>query len=425
MIAVLSVLVTISAFTPLDRIVAVVGEQPVLHSDVVNIITDSGYDIAEAGETTELYSEALEAIVEEKLLLEGAIRSGYYPTPEEVAGYVDTRIEEMRAGFPSEEAFLGALAESGISLQYLRSELEVTMGDQVAVDQYVRLMTRDAFTAVTTDPSSFLCSSTEAVEAAMMPRHLYWIYIPVTPSGDRLNEEYNLLVDLRQRIASGESFESLAVEWSDDISGSEGGDLGWFQEGDMVPSFEGAIARLSEGEISDPVVTPFGVHLIRLDERTDDGMVRASHILRIIPSTPQDLDAAFQRADSIARLIDDGMPFAEAAALFSADTRTAFDGGDLGTILVMGWNPSFADVLEDLEPGEVSQPVAYEGGTAVLIFSVGSGCYDGTNVDWSVYQESYLAELARSVAFQDEFSSLTDSLRSVIPVVYRLGSDED
>jgi peptidyl-prolyl cis-trans isomerase SurA len=381
-------------------------------------------EAAISGDST-LYHDAVEVLVEEKLLIEGAIRSGFYPSDEEVSGLVDTRIEEMRAVFPDEQSFLAALSEVGLTMESLRIQLSVVLGEQVAMDQYVRAMTRDAFTAVTTDPASYLCSSAESVEETMMPRHLYWIYIPVLPSGELMMDVREELLGLRLRILSGESFEELAMVWSEDGSAEGGGDLGWFSEGDMTPTFENAIFSLAEGELSMPVVTPVGVHLIRLDEVADDGRMRASHILRIVPSSPEDFENAVSRADSISQLIEGGMPFTDAAALFSVDHRTAVEGGNLGVVLVKGWSTGYADALEGLEPGEVSEPVTADGGTAVLLFMTDSGCYDGASVDWSIYSDAYLADLARSVAFQNEFRALKDSLLTTIPVTYRLGTDED
>lgn len=418
-----------SGFTVVDRIVAIVGYQPVLHSDVVDLLIESGFDMDEIeaaipGEST-LYRDALEVLVEEKLLIEGAIRSGRYPSDEEVNGFVDTRIEEMRTSFPDEQSFLAALSEAGLTIESLRSSLAVILGEQVAMDQYVRIMTRDALTAITADPTGYLCSSAEAVEETMMPRHLYWIYIPVLPSGERMIGARDELLELRRRILAGESFEELAKVWSEDGSSEEGGDLGWFSEGDMTPTFESAVFSLAEGEVSMPVVTPIGVHLIRLDETADDGSVRASHILRIVPSSPEDFENAFARTDSISLLIAGGMAFTDAAALFSMDRGTAVEGGDLGVVLLNAWSSSYADAIEGLEPGEVSDPVTAEGGTAVLLFTTDSACYDGTSVDWSVYSDAYLAELARSLAFQNEFKALKDSLLTTISVTYRLGTDED
>ncbi|MEY2859881.1 MAG: hypothetical protein RL392_339 [Pseudomonadota bacterium] len=76
------------------------------------------------------------------------------------------------------------------------------------------------------------------------------------------------LADYKRRILAGSAdFQSLAREFSQDGSAAQGGDLGWVQPGSFVPEFEQAMNRLNEGEISNPVVSRFGVHLIQLTER--------------------------------------------------------------------------------------------------------------------------------------------------------------
>ena len=79
------------------------------------------------------------------------------------------------------------------------------------------------------------------------------------------------LTQLRERIANGADFGELARLHSDDASASRGGDLGWIYPGDTVPEFERAFMHLKDGEVSEPVKTPFGWHLIQvLEHRTAD-----------------------------------------------------------------------------------------------------------------------------------------------------------
>jgi len=72
---------------------------------------------------------------------------------------------------------------------------------------------------------------------------------------------------LRERLVAGASFEDLARANSEDASGAKGGDLGWISPGDTVPDFEHALDKLAVNEISEPVRTPFGWHLIQVLER--------------------------------------------------------------------------------------------------------------------------------------------------------------
>ena len=80
-------------------------------------------------------------------------------------------------------------------------------------------------------------------------------------------------VERRQQVASGQgSFEELAREHSQDGSAGQGGDLGWSVPGQFVPEFEEVMDRLQPGEMSQPLVSRFGVHLIRVDERRNTAM---------------------------------------------------------------------------------------------------------------------------------------------------------
>lgn len=82
----------------------------------------------------------------------------------------------------------------------------------------------------------------------------------------------NILDGLHERIQHGESFEELAKRYSEDSSGPKGGDLGWLNPGDTVPSFEQAMDALSVGDVSGPIKSNFGWHLIKVDDRREKNM---------------------------------------------------------------------------------------------------------------------------------------------------------
>ena len=89
-------------------------------------------------------------------------------------------------------------------------------------------------------------------------------------TGSQMNEAQarERLVDFKRRIESGQSnFSALAREYSQDGSATQGGDLGWASPGMFVPEFEAVMNRLAPGQISEPLISRFGVHLIQLLER--------------------------------------------------------------------------------------------------------------------------------------------------------------
>lgn len=94
---------------------------------------------------------------------------------------------------------------------------------------------------------------------------------PATPAPRDEDATLALAQELRQRLLDGEDFEELAIEYSDDAgSATNGGDLGWFGREQMVPEFEEAAFALEEGEISEPVRSDFGYHIIQVIERDEN-----------------------------------------------------------------------------------------------------------------------------------------------------------
>ena len=108
--------------------------------------------------------------------------------------------------------------------------------------------------------------SAQGVTAVVTQNHARHILLRTSPQlGER--EAAQQLLELRQRLEGGASFEALARQFSEDGSAPMGGDLGWAGPGRYVPEFEQVLNTLQPGEVSQPVVSRFGVHLIQLVER--------------------------------------------------------------------------------------------------------------------------------------------------------------
>ena len=86
------------------------------------------------------------------------------------------------------------------------------------------------------------------------------------------NEARSRLRNLKERLENNADFAGLARAHSEDASATKGGDLGWLSPGDTVPEFERAMDALKPGQISDPILTPFGWHLIQVLERRNEDM---------------------------------------------------------------------------------------------------------------------------------------------------------
>ncbi|MDD5089202.1 MAG: peptidylprolyl isomerase, partial [bacterium] len=162
------------------------------------------------------------------------------------------------------------------------------------------------------------------------------------------------------------TFEDYATRSSDDPgTAAKGGALGTTNRGDLVPEYEAAAYTMEPGDISPPVVSPFGVHVIRLNERIGE-KVNTSHILFKIAPTAHDMDATKTRADSIIGAARAGADFADLSQQYSTDVKTAGIGGDLGWFTPADLPDDFRDPVANLKKGELAAPVRTVFGVHVL-----------------------------------------------------------
>ena len=171
-----------------------------------------------------------------------------------------------------------------------------------------------------------------------------------------------MAVNLKERAEGGEDFNQLALAHSDDPSVQNNqGDLGYFTALQMVYPFEDAAYSLQIGEISDPVVTNFGYHIIKLqDRRPNPGQIRVSHILvRVNPSSPISEDRAKRRvADIYTELQKGGQIWEEVVKHYSEDEGTKNSGGLMPWFGVGSIVPEFEEVAFSLTNRfEISPPV--------------------------------------------------------------------
>jgi len=162
---------------------------------------------------------------------------------------------------------------------------------------------------------------------------LYFVKLPKSVSAGDEKLYYDELLQLKSRILEGEiTFTAEAgVESDDPGSARNGGDLGWFGRGAMVPEFEQAAFALEAGKMSDPVRTSFGYHLILVEERrgkADKEEVHARHILRKVAPTIETLDSLKDMADSIrTAAIDQGLAAVAAQSALPVDSTGLFEKG--------------------------------------------------------------------------------------------------
>lgn len=184
-------------------------------------------------------------------------------------------------------------------------------------------------------------------------------------------EAYNKILGLYERIKKGEKFADLAFEYSEDQSARDReasgrmmrgnkGDLGYFTVFDMVYPFENAAYSLKKGELSKPIRTDFGYHLVYVTDRKPAmGRVLAAHILLLYPpeTSARDSAALKEKAQMIYGKLQSGEPFEDLARDHSDDRSTSVNGGVLQWFGANRMIPDFIYQISLMdEPGNYSEP---------------------------------------------------------------------
>jgi parvulin-like peptidyl-prolyl isomerase len=211
----------------------------------------------------ELRIEAMDLMVEQELVSQAAEKEGIEADAEEA----DKQLAELRAVFDTEDQFRMKLEADGFDEESYRRHIERMITAKIYLDR-VRM---DASDVSDVELQRFY-DENEArltLPPQVRVRHILLKWKPLGTQDDR-GAVRKQMQPILERARGGEDFASLATEFSEDSSTrGNGGDTGLFGPGTMVPEFEQVAYSLEVGEISDPVDTVFGVHILKLEEREE------------------------------------------------------------------------------------------------------------------------------------------------------------
>ncbi|MGD8618108.1 MAG: peptidylprolyl isomerase, partial [Gammaproteobacteria bacterium] len=225
--------------------------------------------------------------------------------------------------------------------------------------------------------------------------------------------------DILTRLRNGASFTDTAIAESDSQNALEGGDIGWRNLGQMPSLFLEPLKTMQVGDISDLIRSPGGYHIIKLlekrgDERHIVTQTRARHIL-LKPDEVNSDESVRQRIEQLRIRIENGEDFAALARAHSQDPLSAARGGDLGWLSQGDTVPEFEDVMNRLEPGELSKPFKTQFGWHLLQVMERRN-HDSTEE----YERSRVRQLIRSRKYDEELFLWLRRLRDESYVDYRI-----
>ncbi|MDC7227557.1 MAG: peptidylprolyl isomerase [Spirochaetales bacterium] len=212
------------------------------------------------------WNQALETLIGRELLHQAAVAKDYEADSEAIDQY----ISGLTANYGGTEKLEAALSEQGITLERLRRDTERYYILSEFVDKELRTgisVSDEESLAYYNDNSEYFVQE-ETIRAS----HIL-LKIAEDADDEVKAEKLAEIEAIRERITAGEDFAELAKEYSDCPSSEQGGDLGDFGHGMMVPPFDRAAFALEVGELSEPVLTQFGYHLILLTDKKEGEII--------------------------------------------------------------------------------------------------------------------------------------------------------
>jgi peptidyl-prolyl cis-trans isomerase SurA len=346
------------------RIVAVVGDSVVLNVNLEEVLVRmeaEGAQVPPPGPQRDaLLRDMLEARIDQLLIIQAALRDTTIVVAEDdIARRVQQEITQRQQSVGGPAAFENALRASGLSLQDYRELLARQMRESMLSQQYLARAARDRQPprVSETDMRRFLEEQRDVLGRRPPTITFQQLVIPPQPSETALEEARMLADTVMRRLSNREDFAQLARRYSDDAASRDmGGDLGFFKRGDMVPQFERAVFEmLRPGEISPPVRTAFGYHIIKL-ERVRGAERQARHILISVDRSPDDVARAQALADSLAVELRAGR--ADFVRLYNeyGDRDEEFHVTDFPLDRVEMLPDAYREILPDARTGQVIGP---------------------------------------------------------------------
>jgi peptidyl-prolyl cis-trans isomerase SurA len=351
-----------SAGIVIDKIIAKVDNNIVLKSDVERAYLDY---LSNGGKPSERNKCGLLAqLISGKLMVAKAEIDSVIVTEDIVDRNLEERFRMILSQFGGSEEQLEEYY--GKTLEEIKSDVRDQVKEQLTIQRMQNHITENItvtpaevkrfFDKIPSDSLPYFSTEVEVAQIVKIPE----------TGEEQKQRAREKLIELRKRILAGEDFAELAKEYSEGPSAKYGGDLGYASRGAMVPAYEAVALKLKPNELSMPVETKFGLHLIQLLDRRGNEY-HSRHILLMPEPSEEDIKRAEDYLDSLKSQINAGkITFPKAAKEYSEDQQTSGNGGFFadengGTrISTDNLDPVvYFTVTDSMQVGEISKPLRY------------------------------------------------------------------
>ena len=357
----------------LDGIAAVVNDDVVLQSDVEDQLYQflaQSHAQPDPAALDTLRRQVLEQLINERLIVAEAKRSGFTANDAEVSRQVDEALRQKKEALGGEQAFQDQLRAENMTEAMVRDRYRQQLERELLARRMIeKALPRKPVSP--TDAQAYFKQYPDKFPNRPSEVRLQVIQIPVTPDSAADAKGKAAALEARRRIAGGEKFAKVAADVSDDPgTARSGGDLGFFTRGSMDPGIEDAAFSLKLGELSQPLHSMYGWHILEVIERDtvktragadsldDRGKpmleAHARHILIRVPVGDADTERARKLAEHVRGEAVKGTFFPALVHRYSKYKGQQDENGDIGFVSTATLQPSIRIGLDSLEVGQLS-----------------------------------------------------------------------
>ncbi|MBV0933043.1 peptidylprolyl isomerase [Marinobacterium weihaiense] len=353
----------------LDRIAAVVNEDIVLESELEQRLELVRQQIA-AREGTRLPPEnvlrdqVMDRLILESIQLQIAERQGLRVSERQlnealnrIAAQNNMTLAQFR------DALVAEGQDYAQAREQIRREILLTQVQQSRVNRRISVSDQEV--------QNFLDSELgqQQVQAEYRLRNILFA-LPENATPDMIRKAEAKAADARQQLEQGQPFSELAIAVSNAPNALQGGELGWRRESELPEALANAIRRLSPGEISQPIRTPGGFHLLLVEDKRGGKVqlveqTKVRHIL-LTPNEIRSPEQTRREINTLYQRLLEGQPFDDLARRYSDDAASGSQGGDLGWTQNGQMVPEFEQVMNSTAKGQVSEPFESRFGWHIL-----------------------------------------------------------
>jgi len=356
-------------YRELDAIVAVVDDDVILASELLERVHLVEQQIRASGRTAMppqdvLVSQIMERMILESLQIQEAERRGLTIDDETLTRAVNEFAQNNNMTI---EQFAQRLEAEGRNYVEFREQIR----DEMLMQRLQRGLVNRRIT-ISDQEIDDLLNSPYYKELLSDEYKVGHILLTIASDADEsvwneAREEADIIVS---QLREGADFAEMAIENSSGSRALEGGDLGWRKAAALPTLFADQVMQLEVGEVADPIESGSGIHIVKLLDRRGAGVQTAQqalarHIL-VQPSAIRSDAETEALARSIYDQLQNGADFAELAQEYSEDPGSALNGGDLGWTAGDEFVPEFQQALAATPTGEISEPFKTQYGWHVL-----------------------------------------------------------